>query len=246
MTTGGHNSAQQWNGSGTLLNYNEEQTEPNDSVVSNQSHQLYSSAGQSEPCSVAGMPNQPYLPTNQSGEFLSSFPFQPFTLIPPMVVPYTSLLSGSAPYSIIPPEAYMMPRIVDFSPNRNQMLPHLVGEHLTLPGFTVCQAAKSELVSGQSEPNINNLQDAAPDSTHDAIVTVGDTSVTTASNESNSNEKLPGIHKFLENLCHGLKDDAKDGKKETVMLDQRFVWERETEGVKKKWGKLKERKKERK
>lgn len=222
LIKGGQNFVQQCNGFGMLQNSKEEQIETYNNVAPNQSQQMYTSVSQSEPCSVAGLPNQPFLPSNQSGELLSPFPLQPFTLIPPMVVPYTSLLPGSAQYSIMPSDGYMMPRIVDFSPNRNQMH-HLVGQPLTIPGFTVCEGTKSELVPGQKEPYMINLQDVVPDSTHDVTLKTGDTPEASVSNKLNNSEKLPGIQKFLECLYRGSNEDAKNNEKETAALAQRFV-----------------------
>ena len=218
MTTGCPDTTKQWNELETLQHNKQEHTEPSlmhpNVILSNQ---LYASPSQSDPCSQAGLPNQPYLPTNQSGELFSSFPLQPFTLIPPLVVPYTSLLPGGSPYSLKTSEAYMMPRIVDFSPNGSQILPHMLGQPLRIPAFTVAQEAKSELVTRQNENSVVNVQNVAPDTTDDNILS-------TACKELKSSEKLPAFQTFLECLCPGSKEYVKDGEKEAEELDQRFVW----------------------
>ncbi|XP_020916292.1 uncharacterized protein LOC110253680 [Exaiptasia diaphana] len=144
-------------------------------------HQLFFPANQMPVQQPGSCQSQQMFPSNQS------FPLQAFTLIPPMIVPFHTLMqnNGSSAHGN---ESYMMPRIVDFS-TTSRMIQQ--ANESNVPDFAD---------SSNTDPGLSGKDQGSPDSTTNNVL---GTEISCLNEPQDKNElvnKLPSFANFLDCL----------------------------------------------
>lgn len=201
--------------------------------------------------SQSGPVYQPFFPANQASlhPFLSqsqqsfsnqSYPLQPFTLMPPMVVPYHALLQASGTnFNSLSDEDYMMPRIVDFGATQCKMTPQVQQGYM--PCFTGATVNPKMQEKGKDfdstygkipiqieehpnrEPMIEDK--GVSDSTSNNVPGAEGTSLNETQDKNEPLKKLPGFEKFLECLKPQTTDISNEEKDTRYSIAETFSFE---------------------